>query len=123
MDRAKIRIDERKKRARRVRKLVSGTQQRPRMSVRRSLMHIYAQIIDDDAGKTIVQIGSSSKEVKERLGDKNTKTEVAKIVGEAIAEKAVEQGVKQVVFDRKGYPFSGRIKAVADGARSKGLSF
>ncbi len=120
MDKAKQRIINRKKRAFGIRKRITGTSECPRLCVSRSLRHISAQIIDDTQGATIVQVASASKKFPEKSG---TKVEVSKTVGEFIAEKAVEKGIKRVVFDRKGYPYHGRIKALADGARSKGLEF
>lgn len=121
MDRAEARIINRKKRSFRIRKKIRGTSECPRFCVNRSLRHISAQIIDDTAGKTLVQVGSISKEIVK--GTKGTKSDVSKIIGEAIAEKAIEKGIKKVVFDRKGYPYHGRVKILADGARSKGLEF
>jgi large subunit ribosomal protein L18 len=115
-------IAERKKRALRIRKKVHGTTQRPRLSVRRSLKHMYAQIIDDSNGKSLVQIGSSDKEIAKKGADKN-KTDVSRLVGEMIAEKAKEKGIEKVVFDRKGYTYHGRVKALAEAARKKGLQF
>jgi large subunit ribosomal protein L18 len=124
IDRAKERRLERKRRAERVRKRVAGTSQRPRLCVHRTLANIYTQIIDDSTGKTLVQVSGSTKEVRDRVpADKKTKSAVAKIVGEITAEKAKEKGIAQVVFDRKGYLYHGRVKALADGARGKGLSF
>lgn len=124
MDRAKNRYEERKKRAARVRNKVSGTSERPRLCVRRSLKHISAQIVDDVTGKSIVQLGSSAKEVQEKLeGDKSSKSDVSKLVGELLAAKAKEKGVESVVFDRRGYAYHGRVKALAEGARSGGLVF
>jgi large subunit ribosomal protein L18 len=123
MERSKKRVVDRKKRSARVRKKVLGSTERPRLCVRRSLKHISAQIIDDETGKSIIQIGSSSKEVSQKLNEKSTKTDVAKYVGEMIAEKAKLQGLQKVVFDRRGYLYHGRVKALADGARSKGLIF
>ncbi len=121
MDRAKVRVGDRKKRASRVRKTVRGTSERPRLAVRRSLAHIYAQIIDDDTGRSLAQVGSLAKDITEK--GPMSKGDRAKAVGEIIAKIAVEQGVKSVVFDRKGYPYHGRIKALADAARSNGLQF
>lgn len=115
-------LAERQKRAVRIRKKVSGTGERPRLSVRRSLKHIYAQIVDDSTGKSLLQIGSSGKEIAQKVADKN-KTDVSKIVGEMIAEKAKEKGIEKVVFDRKGYTYHGRVKALAEAARKKGLQF
>ena len=118
-------VVKRKKRAFRIRKRVAGTQQRPRLSVRRSLNHIYVQIIDDIAGASLVQVGSTNKEIAGKITDKKkiSKTEVSKLVGELVAEKAKEKGIEKVVFDRKGYAFHGRIKALAEAARKKGLQF
>jgi large subunit ribosomal protein L18 len=118
-------VVERKKRAFRIRKRVAGTQERPRLSVRRSLNHIYVQIIDDVAGASLVQVGSTNKEIAGKVADKKkmSKTEVSKLVGELVAEKAKEKGIEKVVFDRKGYAFHGRIKALAEAARKKGLQF
>jgi large subunit ribosomal protein L18 len=107
------------RRARRIRKKISGTALRPRLSVRRSLKHMYAQLIDDEQGVAIVQVGSAGK----GFPVKAAKCAVAKAVGELLAEKAKEKGVTRVVFDRKGYLYHGRVKALADAARSKGLVF
>jgi large subunit ribosomal protein L18 len=117
--------DVRLKRARRIRKKVSGTTQRPRMSVRRSLSHIYAQIIDDQTGRSLAQAGSTNKEIMAKVAEKKklSKTEVSKLVGELIADKAKEKGVTKIVFDRKGYAYHGRVKALAEAARKKGLQF
>lgn len=125
MDIAKRKIIERSRRASRVREKISGTTERPRLCVRRSLNHFYAQIVDDLNGKTIVQTGSISKEITDKVKaqGKINKTEISKLVGELIAEKAKEKGISTVVFDRKGYLFHGRVKAFADAARSKGLIF
>jgi large subunit ribosomal protein L18 len=115
----------RQKRARRIRKKVIGTTTRPRLCVRRSLSHMYAQVIDDLTGMSLVQTGSTSKEIMGKITDKKktSKTEVAKLVGELIAEKAKEKGIGMVVFDRKGYAYHGRVKALAEAARKKGLQF
>ena len=106
-------------RHRRVRGKISGTAARPRLSVFRSAKHIYAQIIDDVNGVTIVAASSMDKEF-EGLG---ANKEAAKKVGEAVAKKALEKGVEEVVFDRSGYIYHGRIQALADGAREGGLKF
>lgn len=109
-------IQRRNKIKTRIRGKVSGTAARPRMSVFRSNKQIYVQLIDDLAGKTIV--ASSSKGIEE-----GTKTEIAAKVGQAIAEKALAAGVTEVVFDRNGYLFHGRVKSLADAARNGGLKF
>ena len=104
-------------RHRRVRKKVAGTQERPRLSVFRSNKQIYVQIIDDVAGKTLA--AASSLET----GSADSKIDAAEAVGQAIATKATKSGIKKVVFDRAGYKYHGRLKALADGARSGGLEF
>ncbi|MFL2665317.1 MAG: 50S ribosomal protein L18 [Dehalococcoidia bacterium] len=104
-------------RHRRVRKKIIGLTDKPRLSVFRSNKHIHAQIIDDEKGATLV--ASSSLKLDETI----SKLDLAKIVGEDLADKAKSAGVKKVVFDRGGYKFHGRVKALADGARSKGLIF
>ena len=105
---------------RRVRKSISGTAERPRMSVFRSNKQISVQIIDDITGKTLVSISSQVKEIAEKNG---TKMEQAEFVGQATAEKAVAAGISEVVFDRNGYLYHGRIKSLADAARKGGLKF
>ena len=106
----------------RVRKTVVGTSERPRLNVYRSLSNIYAQIIDDSKGKTLVSASTLDKEIAEMIKGK-TKTEAAKIVGEVIGKRAKEKKIKEVVFDRGGYLYTGRVQAVADGARDAGLKF
>ncbi len=110
------------KKRRRIRKKASGTSERPRLSIYRSEKHIYGQIIDDDQGKTLLACSSVAKDLKGSLDGKNA-IEVATAVGEALAEKAVAAGIQQVVFDRGGRRYAGRVKALADGARGKGLQF
>ncbi|TET80504.1 MAG: 50S ribosomal protein L18 [Anaerolineales bacterium] len=112
----------RKRRHIRVRKKLAGTAERPRLNVYRSLAQIYAQVIDDNAGHTLTSVSTLDSEVKPRLEGLN-KTEQAKIVGTVIGERAVAKGVKQVVFDRGGYRFHGRVKALAEAAREAGLEF
>ncbi|OGU60242.1 MAG: 50S ribosomal protein L18 [Ignavibacteria bacterium RBG_13_36_8] len=107
----------------RVRKYISGTAERPRLSIFRSLTQIYAQLIDDNNGNTLVSASSLSKEISEDLKKAKSKIERGKVVGTLLAKKAVEKGIKTVVFDRSGYRYHGRIKAVADGAREGGLKF
>ena len=107
----------------RVRKKVTGTSDRPRLSVFRSLNHIYAQVIDDTTGHTIVA-ASSQEAVKDDSGTgAGSKTEVSAIVGKTLAERALAAGVQQVVFDRGGCKYHGRVKALADGSREGGLHF
>lgn len=116
-------LSPRKRRHVRVRAKVSGTAQRPRLNVFRSSAHIYAQVIDDVRGHTLVAASDLEEAVKDRAGDKSTKRDRAKLVGEVIAERAKEAGIDSVVFDRGGFLFHGRVKAVADGAREGGLKF
>ena len=104
----------------RIRKKVSGVAQKPRLSVFRSNSEIYAQLIDDDNGKTLASASSRDKDI---VAQKGTKTEKSKLVGTVIARKATELGVKDCVFDRGGNLYHGRIKALADGAREGGLKF
>lgn len=114
--------DLRKKRHYRVRTKVFGTAERPRLNVYRSLKNIYAQIINDELGVTIVAASSLDKELKEKLAHGGNK-EAAKAVGELIAKKALEKGIKQVVFDRGGYIYHGRVMELANAAREAGLEF
>ncbi len=110
------------RRHRRGRRVVQGTSERPRLCVFKSARHIYAQIINDDEGRTLVAASTLSKELT-RADARVKKTEVAKAVGTLVAEKALAGGIQRVVFDRGGYPFHGRIKALATAARDRGLQF
>lgn len=114
--------EERKVRHARVRKHISGTAARPRLCVYKSLKSIYAQVIDDERGATIVSASTLDKDLASSLEGK-TKSEQAKVVGEAIAKKAIAVKIKEVVFDRGGYLYTGRVAALAEGARSAGLKF
>ncbi len=112
----------RKVRHRRIRKIVRGTADRPRLSVFRSLKHIDVQLIDDSQGRTLLAVGSRSPEFKGRMkGGGNIAA--AKIVGELVSQKAKARGIEKVVFDRAGYKYHGRVKALAEAARAGGLSF
>ena len=111
----------RQKRHRRIRRYLSGTTARPRLAVFRSLEHIYGQIIDDTAGRTLV--AASDIEATLKNGERGTKSDRAKQVGQLLAERAKEKGITAVVFDRGGFLYHGRIKALADGAREGGLDF
>lgn len=113
---------DRLKRHARVRKKVCGTATCPRLSVYRSLNHIYAQIIDDDAKVTLVAASTMEKAIAKAC-DGKTKKEAAKIVGTKLAEKAMAKGITEVVFDRGGYLYTGRVASLADGAREAGLKF
>ena len=115
-------IEARKRRHSRVRKKVLGSQERPRLNIFKSLNHIYAQIIDDFEGKTLVAASSNDKELKGKIKTGGN-VEAAKTVGGLIAKRAVDKGITKIVFDRSGYPYHGRVKALADAAREKGLQF
>ncbi len=112
----------RQKRHVRSRAYITGTTERPRLNVYRSLNHIYAQVINDEVGNTLASASTLDAEIKAQLSDKS-KTEAAAMVGELIGKRAKEKGVTKVVFDRGGYLYTGRIAAVADGARKAGLDF
>ncbi len=103
----------------RIRSRVSGTQERPRLAVFRSVNHIYAQVIDDGQGHTLVAAASTEKDLRGKGGN----VEGAKLIGKAVAERAKEKGINKVVFDRGGYQYHGRVKALADAARQAGLEF
>ena len=109
----------------RLRKRISGTAERPRLSVFRSVSHIYVQVIDDRSGRTIASASSVEPSIKASLGDgaKGGNARGAEAIGRAIAERLKEKGITRVVFDRNGFLYHGRIKAVADAARSAGLEF
>ena len=112
----------RKRRHRRVRAKIAGTPERPRLNVFRSLGNIYAQVIDDVAGHTLASASTIDRELRGKVEGKS-KIEAAKMVGELVARRAQEAGIKEVVFDRGGYKYHGRVKALADGAREAGLKF
>lgn len=112
----------RKIRHERIRKKVFGTSSKPRLSVFISLKHVYAQLIDDEHGRTLVSASTLDKELKDTLKDK-TLTEKAKAVGKLIAERALAKGIDKAVFDRGGYKYHGRVKALAEEARNAGLKF
>ena len=116
-------LSPRKRRHLRVRAKVSGTPERPRLNVFRSNEHIYAQIIDDTIGRTLVAASTLEKEVRERFPEEHPKVAEARVVGQVIGERARAKGITRVVFDRGGYKYHGRVKALADGAREAGLEF
>jgi large subunit ribosomal protein L18 len=118
-------IEKRKARSRRqlrVRKKISGTPESPRLNVYRSLKHIYAQIIDDTSGRTLIFASSLDPSLKEQIANEEKK-EAARLVGELLGKRALEKGIDKVVFDRGGFLYHGRIKSLAEGARSQGLKF
>lgn len=118
-----IKIEGRLRRHKRIRKDIVGTKERPRLSVRRSLNHLYAQVVDDTAGKTLVQVSTLSPDLKDSLKKGAGNVKGAVVLGAAIAEKCKKEGITKVVFDRAGYMYHGRVKALAEAARKGGLSF
>ncbi len=125
MQRLKVRkaLTQRERRHRRVRAKMSGTPLRPRLNVFRSAQHIYAQIIDDERSHTLLAAGTLEPDVKARVTEGMTKVEKARLVGQIVAERAKAAGITQVVFDRGGFLYHGRVQALADGAREAGLDF
>src|SRR5262245_11146893 len=115
--------DRRRRRHYRIRKKVSGTSERPRLTIRRSLNQIYAQIVDDTTGRTLVAASSVGKDAGATLAGAKSKADRSKAVGRKLAERAKAAGISRVSFDRAGYLYHGRVKALADGAREGGLSF
>jgi len=122
MAKNKSRTAARLRRHRRVRKKVTGSSETPRLNVFRSLNEIYAQVINDEVGHTLVSASSTDGEIRAKMAGL-TKSEQAKLVGQIVAERAKAAGVEQVVFDRGGYRYTGRVRALADGAREGGLQF
>ncbi len=110
------------RRHRRIRKRVVGSVDRPRLNVFRSLRHIYAQVIDDEAGNTLVSASTLDADLRGRI-EGLSKGEQARLVGELVARRALEKGIREVVFDRGGYSYHGRVRSVAEAARSEGLIF
>jgi large subunit ribosomal protein L18 len=106
-----------------IKKTIYGTFEKPRLAVYRSLKHLYAQLIDDEKGNTLAFVSSRSKEMKDQLAQAKGNIAKAKIVGLTLAKKALEKNIKTVVFDRGGYRYHGKVKAIADGAREGGLKF
>ncbi len=125
MQRLKVRkaLTPRQRRHRRVRAKVIGTPLRPRLNIFRSAQHIYAQVIDDERGNTLISAGTVEPSVRERVTEGMSKVEKARLVGQIVAERAKEAGITAVVFDRGGFLYHGRVQALADGAREGGLDF
>ena len=115
-------VTSREKRKNRIRRKISGTAARPRLTVYKSLKHMYAQLVDDVAGTTLVSVGTTSKSLKAEVGE-DDKTGAAKKVGAALAKAAQAKGITAVVFDRNGFDYHGRVEAVAAAARAAGLQF
>jgi len=118
-----IKIDGRERRRKIIRKKISGTPERPRLSVYRSLNHFYAQLIDDDAGKTILSMSTIVPGLKDKVKKTSGSVKGSEALGTAIAEACKAKGIKKVVFDRAGYQYHGRVKALAEAARKGGLEF
>ncbi len=116
-------LTKRDKKKIRIKKKIVGTPERPRIAVYRSLKQIYAQLVNDVEGKTILSASSLSKEISDEIKKSKDKLEVSFAVGELLAKKAKEKGIETAVFDRSGYAYHGRVKAVAEGARKGGLKF
>jgi large subunit ribosomal protein L18 len=123
--RIKTREDRRDRIKFRLRKRIAGSEDRPRLTVYRSLSHIYVQVVDDMTGRTVASAGTTEPDLKKGLSGKTRGGNVAgaKFVGKTIAERLIEKGIRKVVFDRNGYLYHGRIRAVADAAREAGLEF
>jgi len=106
-----------------VRNKIVGTPERPRMTVYRSLNNIFVQIIDDEEGRTLLSASSIDKEIRGQISSSATKSDLSKIVGKSIAQRAIDKNITKVVFDRNGYNYHGRVKALAEAARENGLNF
>jgi large subunit ribosomal protein L18 len=117
------RAEARQKRKKRSRGKFRGTIERPRLTVFRSSKNIYAQIIDDSISKTLVDVSSLSRDIRSQISEKGSNKEGASIIGKLIAERSLEKGIKKVVFDRNGFLYHGRVKALAESAREHGLEF
>lgn len=123
MDKRKRKVNNRLRKKFRVRKKISGTSVRPRLTVYKSLKHVYAQIIDDTSGKTLVSASSLSKEIADQVKGSESRSDLCKHVGNLIAKKAAENKITTVVFDRNGYRYHGLVKSLAESAREAGLKF
>jgi large subunit ribosomal protein L18 len=119
----KKKVEHRQRLKQHIRLRLSGTTERPRLTVYRSLRHVYAQIVDDSAGKTIISVSDLSKELREQSTTAKGQLALGKLVGQLTARKAIEKKITEVVFDRNGYRYHGVVKAMADGAREGGLKF
>jgi len=124
VNKAKLKnIDRRHKIKFKIRKKIKGTAEKPRLVVFRSLTHIYTQLVDDVNGKTLFSVSSNNKGIAEKISGEKGNIPKSKLIGKLTAEKAISQKISEVVFDRNGYLYHGRVKAVADGAREGGLKF
>ncbi|HVN24293.1 MAG TPA: 50S ribosomal protein L18 [Syntrophorhabdales bacterium] len=118
----RAKLESRTRRKKRIRKKIAGSAELPRLCVYKSLHHMYAQLVDDEQGKVITGLSTLNKEVAAKA-KKTGNAEAAKVLGEAIGRKAQEMGIKSIVFDRNGFKYHGRVKALAEGAREAGLTF
>ena len=118
-----LKVEGRIKRHKRIRRKIVGTKERPRLSLRRSINHLYAQIVDDTASKTLVSLSTLSPDLRDKVAKSAGNVKGASLLGTALAEKCKKEGIVKVVFDRAGYLYHGRVKALADAARKGGLSF
>ena len=123
MEKSRAKRQRRQRAHRRIRGKVQGTGERPRLAVFKSLRYVYAQLIDDERGTTLAQASSAEPEIRSKVEGGSKSRGAARLVGEAVAERAKERGISQVVFDRGGYIYHGKVKEVAEGARAKGLAF
>ena len=119
----KTKLASRERRRGRIRKKIRGTEERPRLVVFRSLQHIYAQLVNDSTHRTLLTVSDLSPEVKDQIKEKDSKIDHSAAVGKILAQKALSQKIENVVFDRGGFRYHGRIKALADAAREAGLQF
>ena len=119
----KTKIHSRLRRKKHIRKRLKGTADRPRLAVYRSLNHLYAQLIDDDAEKSLFTVSDLSPEIKSQVKDKTKKVEKSALIGDSVAKKLKEKKIETIVFDRSGYRYHGRVKALAEAARKAGLKF
>jgi large subunit ribosomal protein L18 len=119
----KKKVEHRRRLKRHIRLRLTGTTDRPRLTVYRSLRHVYAQIVDDSQGKTVLSVSDLSKELRDQTKEAKGQILLGKLVGQLTAKKALEKNIKEVVFDRNGYRYHGVVKAMADGAREGGLKF
>ncbi|MDX1501422.1 MAG: 50S ribosomal protein L18 [Thermoanaerobaculia bacterium] len=123
MNKSRVKRERRQRARRRIRGKVRGTGERPRLAVYKSLRYVYAQLIDDDRGATLAQASSAEPAIREKVGSGTKGRGAARLVGETVAQRAKEAGITEVVFDRGGYIYHGKVREVAEGARENGLAF
>lgn len=123
MNKQRLKILRRQRRKKHIRKSIYGSSESLRLTVFRSLNHIYAQIINDDERRTVISASTVDKDIREKIKPEMKKTDLSKLVGAALAKRAIEANIKKVAFDRNGYLYHGRVKALADAARENGLEF